>query len=209
MLGRLQRGLEAMYRVDTDLDVGDFVIDAAARDAMGVQRRPREQVLLTERDGEMELGVFVCPDALSNLRRHDPSRVLDERNLRDFLLALEGVSHFVYLTWRAQADLEVSALELELQAEVDKYITCLLLADGDQGKSRALRRRLFVDVELHDDLDEVERSRYRAANENAHRYSRALERQFVNANAVPALLREARRFYRLSLAGKLAHIAAH
>ena len=208
-LGRLQRGLEQMYRVETELDVHDFVIDADARDRMGVQRKPREQLLLTEREGDLELGVFVCPNALDNLERHDPAHVLDERNLRDFLLALEGVSHFVYLTWRARADLAVSALELELQAEVDKYVTCLLLADACRHKSAALRRRLFIDIEFHDDLDDDERSRYRAASENARRYATSLERRFVRSRRMPGLLAELRRFYRLSLAGKLAHISRH
>ena len=46
MLGRVQRGLEALYRVDTGVAVDDFVIDEVARNAIGPERRPREQLLV-------------------------------------------------------------------------------------------------------------------------------------------------------------------
>ncbi len=41
---------------------------------------------------------------------------------RTIWTALEGVSHFVYLAWNAGHDKPVSLLELEMQAEVDKYV---------------------------------------------------------------------------------------
>jgi hypothetical protein len=51
----MQRGLEALYRVDTGLAVDDFVIGADARDMFSPQRRPREQLLVCEANGEMNL----------------------------------------------------------------------------------------------------------------------------------------------------------
>jgi len=206
MLARLQRGLERMYRIDTELSVDDFVIDTGARRELGVARAPREQLLVSQEDGEMSLGLFVDERALSNLERHDPTRRLDDRNLGDFLLAVEGVSHFVYLTWRAQNDHRVTALELELQAEVDKYVTCLLC--GDTSRSAELRRRLFEQFSFEPDLDDEELVRYRTANSNAQRYSASLERRFVQAGRIADMLGELRRFYRLPLDGKLDHIRA-
>jgi hypothetical protein len=206
MLARLQRGLERMYRIETDLSVDDFVIDDDARRELGVARAPREQLLVSGDGGEVSLGLFVDSRALSNLERHDPADGLDERNLGDFLLAVEGVSHFVYLSWRARHDHRVTALELELQAEVDKYVTCLLL--GDMDRSAALRRRLFEQFSFEPDLDDEERARYRTANSNAQRYSASLERRFVQAGRIADMLGELRRFYRLPLDGKLDHIRA-
>jgi hypothetical protein len=203
MLGRLQRGLEELYRVETQVQVDDFVIDADTREQMGVARAPREQLLLSERDGELEIGLFVCDRALDNLARRDPSRRLDDGNLGDFLLAIEGVSHFVYVVWRAHAARPVSALELELQAEVDKYVTCLLTTEADGDGSDRLRRRLFEQFELCEDLDDAERDRYRVANANAAAYSASLERRFVRRRRVADMLAELRRFYRLPLDGKL------
>ena len=206
MLARLQRGLEHMYRIETEVSVDDFVIGDQARRELGVGRAPREQFLVSEEDGEVSLGLFVDQRALSNLERHDPIRRLDDRNLGDFLLAVEGVSHFVYLTWRAQHDHRVSALELELQAEVDKYVTCLLCGHPD--RSAELRRRLFEEFSFEPDLDDEERARYRTANSNAQRYSASLERRFVQPGRIADMLGELRRFYRLPLDGKLDHIRA-
>ena len=206
MLARLQRGLEHMYRIETEVSVDDYVIGDEARRELGVGRAPREQLLVSEEDGEVSLGLFVDQRALSNLERHDPIRRLDDRNLGDFLLAVEGVSHFVYLTWRAQHDHRVSALELELQAEVDKYVTCLLC--GHPERLAELRRRLFEEFSFEPDLDDEERARYRTANSNAQRYSASLERRFVQPGRIADMLGELRRFYRLPLDGKLDHIRA-
>jgi hypothetical protein len=203
MLRKLQRGIESLYRIDTDTCVSDFLIDAEGRDALGVTRSPREQLLVAEEPDGVSVGLFVDEAALSNLARHDPGRRLDDRNLGDFLLAVEGVSHFVYLMWRARHDAQVSALELEVQAEVDKYVTCLLCGDHGRERSAALRRRLFDDVAFHDDLDDDERHRYRVANANAQRYSESLERRYVRSARIADMLDELRRFYRLPLDGKL------
>jgi len=196
-LRRLQHGLEQMYRVETGLAVEDFVIDEATRDELAPARVCREQLLIAEHDGELSVALYLDPSVIASVR--DPMA-----NLGDFLLAVEGVSHFVYAIIAAQTDRSVSALELELQAEVDKYVTCVLLDGGD---SATWRRRLFQDFEYEPDLDADERDRYRAANENAHQYARSLERRFVEPRRVPDMLAELRRFYRLPLAAKLAFIS--
>ncbi len=207
-LRRLQRGLEHMYRVDTGVTVDDFMIDADARDAIAPARASREQLLVAEQGDEMSIGLFVDAAALANLDRRDPGHCLDDDNLGDFLLALEGVSHFVYAIVCANGDRTVSALELELQAEVDKYVTCVLHDDTDRDASPSWRRRLFEQFEYEDDLDADERDRYRVANENARRYAHSLERRFVRSRRVPDMLAELRRFYRLPLRAKLGHISS-
>ena len=206
-LGRVQRGLEALYRVNTGVEVGDFVVGAELRDALVPVRRPREQLLVCEADGEMALALFIDPRALANLTSHDPARRLGEHNLGDFLLAVEGVSHFIYAICCARVGRPVSQLELELQAEVDKYVTCLLITEPEAEVSVVLRRRLFGDADYEPDLDHDEHARYRAANDNAQRYAAWLEQAFVAPRRIPEMLAELRRFYRLGLAAKLAAIA--
>ena len=206
-LRAVQLGLEQMYRVTTGVAVEDFMVGDAARAALSPTRRPREQLLVCEADGEMELALFLDPSAIANLAQRDPAHRLDEHNVGDFLLALEGVSHGVYTVVCAQRERSVSALELELQAEVDKYVTCLLISDdgGDLAQRSAYwRHRLFVNCEYHDDLDADERDRYRAANDNALRYTGMLQARFVASGQIPAMLAEVRRFYRRGLAEKLA-----
>jgi hypothetical protein len=203
ILARLQLGLEALYRVETRLPIDAFVIDEAARAELRTARAPREQLLVRQEGGELDLGLFVDAGALANLEQNDPAARLDERNFADFCLAVEGVSHFIYLALRAADDRAVSQLELELQAEVDKFACCLLVA----GATPDLRRRLYGDVQLADDLDDAERARYRAANNEARRYAGALERRYVRSERAEALRTELRRFYRMDLPDKLGHIA--
>src|SRR5262245_37478307 len=117
------------------------------RERAGVARAPREQLLVSQQDGELEIGLFVAPEVLAGLATREPVRSV-EAHLHDFLLTVEGVSHFVYLVWRARADQSVSALELELQAEVDKYVTCLLVLEAAGSGGEHLRRRLFEEFEL-------------------------------------------------------------
>jgi hypothetical protein len=206
-LGRVQRGLETLYRVTTGVDVHDFVIDEAVRDELAPQRKPREQMFAIEDRGEMNLALFIDPAAIANLAKHDPGERLGDHNLGDFLLAVEGVSHFIYTIWCAQAERPVSQLELELQAEVDKYVTCLLQTEAEAGMSERLRLRLFGEAQYEPDLDSDERERYRAANDNAHRYASWLETAFVARRKIPEMLAELRRFYRDGLAAKLATIS--
>jgi hypothetical protein len=207
VLGSLQRGLEEVYRVATEVNVEDFVIDAKRRERMGLSRMPREQLLLAQDGGDLEVGLFIDENALANLERNDPTELLHDGNLGDFLLAIEGVSHFVKVAWRAQLEQPVSALELELQAEVDKYITCILGCREADAHSERLRRRLFEEFSYEPDLQPGERERYEVANENAARYAAHLERDFVQVAGGGArigdMLAELRRFYRLSLGAKL------
>jgi hypothetical protein len=145
VLGRLQGGLEQLYRVATGLPVEAFLIDDAARATLGLARAPREQLVVVESDDGIDVGLFVDGAVLANLAAYDPGSGLDDRNLPAFLYALEGVSHFVYAAVCAQRARAVSALELELQAEVDKYVTCLSVRRPRAGGQRrvapsALRR---------------------------------------------------------------------
>ena len=203
ILTRLQLGLEALYRVETCLDVEAFVINEEQRQSSGVARAPREQLLVRESNDELSMALFVDARAIENLERHDPAGGLHAANFNDFCLAVEGVSHFIYLALCAAVERRVSQLELELQAEVDKFACCVLM----QPDAGDLRRRLFQEVSFAGDLAPGERERYRTANDEADRYAGALERQFVAPDRLGDMLGDLRRFYRLSLRDKLSHIA--
>lgn len=215
IVGRLQKGLEQLYRVKTNLDVEAFMLDDDAREAAfpaggggsGTHRRPREQLLVREHADELRLGLFLDRAALENLARHDPSAGLSERNFGDFCLAVEGVSHFIYVAVCAQAERPVTALELELQAEVDKFVSCLLLHDQHAAIGGELRARLYDDVSFHADLDADEHDRYVTANGQARRYAASLDRRFVRTRRTGDMLAELRRFWRLGIDAKLGHIA--
>jgi hypothetical protein len=191
--------------------VSDFLITdpelVRALDCGG--RKVDEKLLIAEADGEADVALYLELELLERLDRHDPLKKLDGGNLGDFWAALEGVSHFTYYAWNAARDKVVSLFELELQAEVDKFVTTGMLLRAQTGReANGLHGWLFDSPTLAAELDEHERERYRRANRYAARYCRRLVRT-LGGEDESAAQRELRHFYRLSQSSKVAHIDAH
>ena len=168
-----------------------------------------EQVLLVQGVSGAELSVYVDQQVLGRLACHDPLQQLSEANLPDLCTAVEGISHFQYLVWSLEHQRQVSLLELELQAEVDKYAVAvfLLRQQGRSDLSQGLRRRLFDDVGFVAGLSAESRQRYVEANRHAARFCEQLERRFLGKrNFRPeGWLRSLRAFYRCPHHQKLRH----
>jgi hypothetical protein len=217
VLRGLQTLLGRVYDVELPYDVYDFLVtDRRAVGPATSDSRARSEALLWEEmtDGAgAGVALYVDPGVLSRLEAADPHRALTESNLADYCTALEGVSHFVYSTWGLERDMPVSLLELETQAEVDKYaVTVFLLAGQQEGQGypAQVHARLFDRVSFDVRLTPDQHERYRTAHALAARYCRRLERRFVNRGTlkIEAMLRELRSFYRLRHAAKLRHALA-
>jgi hypothetical protein len=217
VLRGLQTLLGRLYDVELPYDVRDFLItDRHAVDAATNERRTLDEVLLlaeTTDGAGAGVALYLDPEVLSRLEAADPQHELTEHNLADYCTALEGVSHFVYSIWGLQRDLPVSLLELETQAEVDKYaVTVFLLAAQQEGQPypAQVHARLFDRVRFDARLEPDQYERYRTAHALAARYCRRLERRFVNRGVarIEAMVRELRRFYRLRHSAKLRHALA-
>jgi hypothetical protein len=212
-LGFLQRELEAIYGVEAPR-VERFLVGGEAALAAGRPVRAPEELLVLEEEGGVALGLYLSPGILAAAGRadpHDPRPRLTARGaLGGVACAAEGISHFVYLSTRAAADQPVSLLELEVQAEVDKFALLLLhlWRRGLRRMSAALRRRLFARVGYHAWLRAEERARYEEANRLGGGYARWLEGRFVEDADIEGLLRELRRTYRRSGGEKLAYLGA-
>ncbi len=128
VLRQLQGMLERIYDVPLAHDVVQFVLtDRGALPEECRASRSDEQLLVADDGAELALGLFLDPAVLARLDAANPLETLNGDNLADYWTALEGVSHFVYLAWNAAHDRPVSLLELELQAEVDKYVSSVQL----------------------------------------------------------------------------------
>ncbi len=209
LLGALQSLLSDVYDLEVAYDVGDFVTSDATF-ASTVDRRGRtldEKLLIAEADGEANVSLYLEQRLLERLERNDPIAELNGENLVDFWTAFEGVSHFTYYVWNAQIEKSVTLLEMELQAEVDKFVaTALLLLRQGSRQPRQLHRWLFDLPKFDERLDRAELDRYRHANHYAGKYCRRLAPALDRSPAGESVLRELRRFYRLSQTPKIAHI---
>lgn len=212
VLSRLQTLLGRIYDVEPPLDPAAYLVtdpslvlhwqDEAATD---------EALFLREREGDLEVSLFVDGAVLSRLEDQDPFERLSDANLQDCCTALEGVSHLLYVAWSALRGRRVSLLELETQAEVDKFAALLVLASGEGGEDPGrLHARLFERVRYADGLDEERLARYAHANRLAARYCARLARRWLGSGAAghAGLFRELRAFYRLGHGAKLACAAA-
>jgi hypothetical protein len=217
LLSRLQELIGGIYDVRVTHDVYDFLVtDRAALPRAARGGTAEEELLVAESDdgGELALSLYLDPALLERLARADPLEHLHGGNVADCLTALEGVSHFLYLTWNAGHDRPVSVLELEMQAEVDKFIAShlLLRRQFPQHFPLELCHVLFERSRPDPRLDEARAALYREASGYAERFCRRLEedlarrREGASSGAADAVFAELRRFYRLTNARKRAHI---
>lgn len=207
LLGKLQTLLGELYALEVSYSVDDFVTsDAEFAQTVDASGRPiDEKLLIAESNGEADVALYLDRGLLERLAASDPLESLTADNLGDFWAALEGVSHFTYYAWNAEREKSVTLFELELQAEVDKFVaTDRLLREQHGQEPVSLHRWLFDLPTLDERLQGAELERYRRANRYAGKYCRRLARALARDDDTAE--RELRRFYRLSQMSKLAHI---
>jgi hypothetical protein len=202
----VQRRLESLYALEAQAPVTEFLLseeEAAAYPGGG------SRTLVTQDGDSLSLGVVLDGGTFNSLAGADPRVRLDHDNLGAFCTLTEEVSHFVYLHFCARTSRSVTQLELELQAEVDKYLTAvfLLCLQNEGAVSPRLRELLFRRYRLAARLTAEQAERYRAASALAHRYCSFLESAYLRRSRLADLAREARRFYRKGQREKLERIA--
>jgi hypothetical protein len=186
---RVQAALERLYRLERIASVEDFVRGAATGE--------REALFLRQGDdGDLEVSVRL------------PEVPAGSSDLDLLCQVIEGVSHFVYLVERARVGRKATQLELELQAEVDKWVVLAAsMRSFDARQSATLRARLYEGFALvHDDGSEAGRElteRYRVASDTAHRFVRRLEKDYVGSARFGELHAELWRFFHIGQEGKL------
>ena len=210
IIDKVQRQLQRIYEIDTEHSVSEFLVTDAALVSQieGGQPGTRDiqEKLLVRQDGEeIDVALYVERDVLTRLTQADPTQKLNRENLADYLVLLEGVSHFLYLDWNATHERPVTLLELELQAEVDKFVSSVFWI-GAQEKGRVPRNLgsvLFDDVDYDEQLDADGRERYETANRAAMKYCQTLEERFLTQRRVRDMVGDLRRFWRLRQEEKL------
>lgn len=184
-----QQRLETLYGLEPAPDVTQFTF-------IDPSNQP-EQVLVRQTDDALELQLSLP----ANLDVHAEPRSDDHVSM------VEGVSHFLHLADRSRTQLSTSHLELELQAEVDKFV---LLWEGLDVPHPAVlsdvHSWLFERVTYLDDEGTVPGDRYRLANRVAARLCRRLADRARRERSLTTPIPFLRRFYRCGLAEKL-HLA--
>ena len=236
LLETLQRVIERTYDLDTGVtDIGRFVIGDQGFRALygrwhdaGLIREtvadPRTAVsgataagsassaartLVREQEGGLALSIYY-PDALVRcLEGNDPTRRLDDGNVDSFNTLVEELDHFLVIADRFRSQGVVSLMDLELHANVTKYLVLKMFVGKLRRASRLapadaawVKQQIFDRGEFVAEDPNV-RARYREASRLAARYVGALD-DLAPASRVAAL----RRFHRMPPQAKVAHINA-
>ncbi|MBS1269657.1 MAG: hypothetical protein MAG794_00608 [Gammaproteobacteria bacterium] len=198
VLNTLQRVIQHVYEIDLQQHVADFTTsDRAFARQYGSAHGPMEQLIFREDGNDVDVSLYLdnrVVDALQGIEDGHSS-------INMICLAVEGVSHFVHFCWRSQYKFDMSLLELEIQAEVDKYV---LLTDlyGDHDMHRRLFERYLCQRGMSGQLTE----RYKSANRFAAKYCRKLEKEFIQPGKTKEMLNELRRFCRKDQRQKISAI---
>jgi len=186
---RIQARLSRWYGIEDAPPVDPFieVVDAG-----------RETLLVRDQGDDLEIVVCLPRAALEDGEGRAPL------GFDELCQVIEGVSHFLYLAERARRELPATQLELELQAEVDKY---LLLSHGSAGfhpaRAARVRDQLFERVSYLHAADTERGARYRMANDLAARFARRLDALFTRHGRVGPMRAVLRRFYGAGQAEKI------
>ena len=187
---QFQQWLQQLYCLPSLAPVDDFLLEGRAVNG------PTETLLLREVADTLQLGLYLDPTIVARLESRGGVANFPEQSLQDFWAVLEGVSHFVCLGWHAERDREISALDLEIQAEIDKYVTAWEFARqcGLGDLAEPLYVQLFSQWRLGDGINDAVAERYIRASSIAARYCRYLRARHAGSLELRAELRE---FFRL------------
>jgi len=215
LLATIQHQYEHLYQLPQYRAIEDFLINretlttlkAGQLDLPAVDHH-RGMLLLCPQGDALEVAVYLNDQVMNNLAIHDPRTGLHAYNIHDFCIMVEEVSHFLYTTWKARNNWQMTRLEIELQAEVDKFIFCSFYCTHhyNPGSGLSLKELLFESFSLEHHLPQESQKRYLTASKLALHYCHFLEKRYIRKDLIQEMLREIRQFYRFGQADKISHI---
>jgi len=227
LLHSLQALLERTYRMDTGVDdVGSFVIGdrgfrllyGDGRGAPAAQARAGSvagagaRVLVRESRGSVAARIYYPDSLIRRLEDRPPARGLEDANIDAFATFVEELDHFLLLAERVRLGRPVSLLELEMHANVTKYLVCALFLSAGRARGKRaplgaegrawLLWHLFEKIVFAEPEPQVQ-ARYRAAA----RFARRFLDQLDEAQSPAARLERLRLFHDATHQEKLAALA--
>lgn len=213
LIQTVQTRIEGIYGIAVGESAQDYLI---SRDELAAllptQQRtvvPKELFLVNPKpaDDTLEIALFFDPELTQNLVTNDPLHKLDAVNISDFCTLVEGVSHFVYYLHKASLEHEITELELELQAEIDKFVLLSFSIEAPSSERHRILELLFEDYCLHKNLKPEQEERYRTATKLARKYCHGLLKD-LQQTGPEEVLQEIRTFYPLRQEQKIQYIMA-
>lgn len=200
-LDELQLSLQSLYEVETEHQVTNFLTSENSQYSYLQEAHfsSMETVFLHQDDDALDIAVYLDKRVLASIEEEGSHPEF----LNHLCYALEGISHFLYIVHNGRFDRSVTKLEMELQAEVDKFIYLFLFYKMQRPD---MHRALFEDISFRSELNPEEHERYRTANALAEKYCFYLLKNFTLTRDSSKLRQELCRFYRYNLQEKVYRI---
>lgn len=202
MIHLLQTWLQKIYRIDSPLaSLENYLLSRdELKDCLGEESDwldAEELVTFSQTNGECHLGLYLAPSIYHRDQR--------QFSTHQIMTQIEGISHCLLLSCRAQAEQPTTQLEMELQAEIDKFLFFRLALPGSQSCRAYYHLKRPANLKT---LSYDQKNLYQQAHQLARRYCHFLETRYFAFHSVDPLLEELRSFYRLSHWQKLRVLAA-
>lgn len=196
LVERLKGIIERTYGMPPIIsDLSAYIVGSAGHrlwyENGGVPRRGRgagPRVLCRETARECRLAVYIPDNLVRHLETHNPLRTLGDENIQAFAVLVEEIDHLLTLASRAAERRPVTLFELELHANITKYLVVAHILGRQLGRRRLPEGyRLWARHEIfgrYSPADDEDAERYRGAARVAAKYVRYLDRLMIEERRV-------------------------
>ncbi len=217
----IKRIIENNYRIYSGIDnLSDFLIDDETYDLIKsdynilseVSSGENAKVIIFEDGDDFLLGLYFSENFRRNFESDNPRKKgISGSNIYNFSVLTEEIDHLLMCSYKALNDKPVSLLELELQANISKYLiinTFLAFQQRTYPKvkdetKQAVKGLVFSTAFI--EKKESINSRYK----DAALYSREFIEDFEKIESRYDRITRLRKFYRYSPGKKLEKITKH
>jgi hypothetical protein len=201
LITRLQNDLQRHYDISVPYQITDFIThdNRLFKHASDQPEQNSETLFIRQYEEAIDISLYLDADILAQAEQTICNGAARGSHFNALGVVVEGVSHTLCLLWHAHYDRQLRPLDLELQAEIDKFLLIKQLLPQESGK---LHKRLFSDIRFKTSVKPIV-DRYRRANQYAAYYCHWLSTTFMHSDTIrhtteQRLHTELARFYRLS-----------
>lgn len=193
ILDQIEKRLSVMSGFENPHSAKDFV----------VPNKEKNCLLIKEENQNAEIAIYLSEAILGRFKAAEFPRDFSLEAFPDLSVLVEELSHFNFYCAKAIEDQTVSALEMEVQAEMDKFIFALdcLEEINQKNLEHQLFEQLFETSSVGEWVGFSDKERYEEANRITKNLCGRLLRQDLNTAARQNFSQE---FFKAPMSKKLA-----
>ncbi len=150
MIHLLQKKLEEIYRLETCPAADQYVLSPKQFKRFA-KSSDNPQVIYVDEGSDASMGIYLGKRIFKKIQNK-----VKIFSFQDFCVMAEEISHFIYLIWSKSNEKKITLLDLEIQAEVDKF----LLASNFFQSQETVFQKMFQTFMFRKNLLKDEENRY-------------------------------------------------